>query len=170
MIAAALAFAAPALAGPPPPASSAPAASTASKVLTVRADSSSAASKPGHKTEVVYAGHVVIRRGALTLTGARALIRMQNQKVSTVTVTGKPVHFTLIQTGNPPIKGDAQSVVYHAQANTLELDGDVHFYRPGERFSADHILYWIGSRRLKAEGKNHGRVHATLSPASGSSR
>lgn len=170
VLAACIAFTAPALAAPPPPASTAPAASTASKVLTVKADSSSAVSTQDHKTEVAYAGHVVIQRGPLTLTGAHALIRMKNQKISTVTVTGKPVHFTLAQKHTPPIKGDAHSIVYHARANTLELDGDVHFYRPGERFSADHVLYWIASRRLKAEGTNHGRVHATLTPASGSSR
>ena len=122
-----------------------------------------------HKTDVVYSGHVVIHRGRLTLHGDRAVIHLKEQKIDTVHVTGNPAHFTLQPTGKPEIKGNALSITYYAADSLLDLDGQVHFSRPGENFSADHVRYDVNTRRLEAHGNNHGRVHAVLSPASGSS-
>ncbi|HYW75063.1 MAG TPA: lipopolysaccharide transport periplasmic protein LptA [Gammaproteobacteria bacterium] len=158
----------PALAAPAP--ATAPAAASSGKVLTVNADRSSAVSASGHKTDVVYSGHVVIQRGKLTLRGDRAVIHIKAQKFDSVTLTGKPATFTLRTPGKPEIKGNALSITYHAASSLLNLDGQVHFSRPGEHFSAEHIRYEVKTRRLEAHGKNHGRVHAVMSPASGSTQ
>ena len=121
-----------------------------------------------HKTDVVYSGHVVIHRGRLTLHGDRAVIHTKEQQIDTVHVTGKPSHFTLRPIGKPEIKGSALSITYQASDGLLDLDGQVHFSRPGENFSADHVQYNVNTRRLEARGEDHGRVHAVLSPAPGS--
>lgn len=147
----------------------APEAASSADVLTVNADRSSAVTTADHKTDVVYTGHVVIQRGPLSLRGDRAVIRMKAQKIDTVRVTGQPARFTLQSPGKPEIKGSALSITYHAADSLLELDDQVRFSRPGEHFSADHIRYQIDTRRLDAHGENHGRVHAVLSPAAGSS-
>lgn len=133
------------------------------------ADSSSAMTTPDHKTEVVYSGHVVIHRGQLTLHGDRAVIHTKAQKIDTVRITGQPARFNLLPPGKPEIKGSARSITYHAADSLLDLDDQVHFSRPGENFSADHVRYRIDTRQLEAHGKDHGRVHAVLSPAGGSS-
>ncbi len=167
LLAACLAASGPILAAPA--AGTAPAPATSADILTVNADSSSAVTTAGHSTDVVYSGHVVVQRGPLTLLGDRAVIHTQAQKIDTVRVTGRPARFTLQSPGKPEIKGSALTITYHAADSRLDLDDRVHFSRPGEHFSADHIRYEIDSRRLEARGKDHGRVHAVLSPAAGSS-
>ncbi len=156
----------PALAAP----ATAPAPASSAKILTVNADRSSAETTSGHKTDVVYSGHVVINRGNLTLHGDRAVIHLRAQKLDTVTLTGKPARFTLRTPGKPEIKGNALSITYHVASSLLNMDGKVHFSRPGERFSAEHIRYEVNTRRLEAHGENHGRVHAVMSPAAGSTQ
>lgn len=157
----------PAMAAPAIPATApAPAASTAGGVMTVSADSSSAASTgKDHGTRVIYSGHVVVRRGALSLFGDKAVIDARARGIGKVVVTGGPARFELREPGKAPVKGAAASITYTADSALLQLDGGVHLERPGETFSAGHAAYHLDTRRLEASGKNAGRVHAVLTPS-----
>lgn len=157
--------AAPALAAP------APAGASPATVITVTADHSSALSPPhGDRAQVIYSGNVVIHRGPLTLLGARAVIHTRKQKIERVVVTGSPARFTMKPEGRPVIHGEAATITYTADNETLTLDGGVHLTRPGESFSAEHATYALKTHRLEAGGTGTGRIHAVLTPAGGSRR
>lgn len=138
--------------------------------MTITADRSSAvSSKDRKRTEVTYSGHVVVTRGGLKLFGDKAVIHARAHGIGAVAVTGGPARFEFHEPGHRTVNGEALSITYKASDETLHLDGQVHFSRPGETFSASHVTYRIDTRHLKASGKNAGRVHAVMSPADGSS-
>lgn len=157
------------LATAPAFAATAPAGASSAAVITVTADRSSALSPPqSDHAQVVYSGNVVIHRGTLTLFGARAVIHTGKQKIERVVVTGKPARFTMRPAGRPAIHGEAATITYTADDETVTLDGGVHLTRPGESFSAEHATYSLKSGRLEAGGTGTGRIHAVLAPAGGS--
>lgn len=147
-------------------AASPPASTAARPVITVSADQSSALSQPhGERTQVTYSGHVVIRRGTLTLRGAQAVVHTNSKGIERVVVTGKPARFTLAPSSGTGIHGEAASITYTDDDQLLTLDGRVRLTRPGESFSAAHATYSLRTRRLTAGSNGTGRIHAVLTPA-----
>ncbi|MGH8128861.1 MAG: LptA/OstA family protein, partial [Gammaproteobacteria bacterium] len=77
-------------------------------------------------------------------------------------------HFTVKPKDKPVIHGEAASVTYEADNDSLQLDGNVHVTRPGENFTASHVNYNLKTRLIKARRKGGGQIHAVLTPAGGS--
>lgn len=155
---------APAFAAPAPT----PVPASTSQIITIDADSSSATRTPhGSQAEVIYSGHVVIHRGALTLFGKRATVTLRKQAIERVVLIGRPARFNYTPADEPPVQGRAHSVTYVANGDLIELDGDVHVQRTRERFTAAHARYDLKTRRLSASGGTGGQIHAVLMPATG---
>lgn len=139
--------------------------------ITISADRSVALSPPhGDRTRIVYTGHVIIRRGTLTLLGERAVIHIRKQAIKRIVVTGQPARFVFKPKGKPIVRGQALSVTYAADNDTLQLDGKVHVIRPGESFTAEHINYELKTQLFKARSNGSGQIHAVFTPASDGSR
>ncbi len=138
--------------------------------ITISADRSVALSPPhGDRTRIVYTGHVIIRRGTLTLLGERAIIYIRKQTIERIAVTGQPARFTFKPKGKPIVHGQAASATYEADNDTLQLDGEVQVTRPGENFTAEHVNYGLKTRLLKARSNGSKQIYVVLTPAGGSS-
>ena len=100
------------------------------------------------------------------LSSERAVVQVRNQRVTKVTVTGSPAHFS--QRGKAPRKlteGHADQIVYNVTAGTVELNRDAWLSDGRNQISGPQIRYNIVEDRIEATSEGPGkRVHISIGP------
>ena len=100
------------------------------------------------------------------LSSDRAVVRVHNQRVTEVTVTGSPAHFS--QQGKAPrqlTEGHADEIVYDVTAGTVDLNRDAWLSDGRNQISGPQIRYNILKDRIEATSEGSGkRVHISIGP------
>jgi lipopolysaccharide transport protein LptA len=100
------------------------------------------------------------------LSSERAIVEFRDNRVTRVTVTGKPAVFDEQRTGSQPtVHGEADEIVYNAQADIVRLSGEAWLSgRHNERISGPLLIYSIRDERLEAVSPGSHGVHITVTP------
>lgn len=117
-----------------------------------------------------YSGNVVLKRGGLTLTGNKLVVKKLDDGTFRAELTGGPAHLkrTPTSANEQPITGHAQRVVYTSANAQIVLRGDAIIKRNGDTIRSEIIRHDLDTRRTVAEGTEQGdnRVQITLHPDS----
>jgi len=100
------------------------------------------------------------------LSSDRAVVQVHNQRITAVTVTGNPAHFS--QDGKPAhrlTEGHADEIIYDVTAGTVQLDRDAWLSDGRNQISGPQIRYNIRADRIEASSEGPGkRVHISIGP------
>ncbi len=116
----------------------------------------------------VYKGRVIFRQGPDSLKADELVVYTeQRQQIKKIVATGTPALFEH-QAGLAEERswGQAEKIVYDAQASRIVLQGKAHFQQGENQFTGNLIEYDAGKKLVKA-GKNiggEGRVQIVIYP------
>lgn len=148
---------APAAGAAPPPAAP----------VTVEADSLELNQKTGVS---LYEGNVRLQQDAMLLQADRLELHSDGKRLTQAIADGTPVHLeqTDPQTGEVT-RAEALHIQYRFSSGQLELTGDAHLWRGGDKFSGNHLVYDAEARTVRASGNKEGksRVKVILQPETG---
>ncbi len=100
------------------------------------------------------------------LSSDKAVVEVHNQRITEVTVSGNPAHFS--QDGQAPrrlTEGHADQIVYDVTAGTVELNRDAWLSDGRNQISGPQIRYNILKDRIEASSAGPGkRVHISIGP------
>lgn len=116
----------------------------------------------------IFEGNVeILVRPRGTIRSERATVEVRDSRVTEATITGKPAVFEEQRTGSrPPVRGEADNIVYNAREDTVRLSGEAWLSTgQDERISGPLLTYDIRGERLEAvsPGGING-VHITVNP------
>jgi len=137
--------------------------------ITVQADRAHAAGDPQDKSEWTFEGNVRVdseERGSLH--SDHAVVEIQNNRLTRVTVNGMPAEFEQKRAGTDQVtRGHAEEIVYDVSDGIVQLakNGwislDAH-----NQISSALLVYDMRGQKLKASTPSgtDGRVHMTITP------
>lgn len=117
-----------------------------------------------------YTGNVVLKRGGITLTGAKLVVERLPESSFRATLTGHPATLKRIPPAADaqPLNGHADRIIYIAAEAQIVLRGDAVVERSGDVIRSAIIRHDLEARRTVAEAapQGDGRVEITLHPDS----
>jgi lipopolysaccharide export system protein LptA len=118
----------------------------------------------------IYEGHVVMTQGTMMMTADLIEVRQDERGFSVGGATGKPVYFRQKLEGRADYaEGWADSIIYDARAETLELSGQARLKRGDDELRGNRIMYDAKTEFYQAQGGGNGvkgRVRAVILPKS----
>ena len=114
----------------------------------------------------IWSGNVVMSQGTMEIKADRITITLRDKKLSRVEGTGSPIQFQQENEAGELVKGNANSIDYDAENNSLALYGSATLTQPGQRLQSERIVFDINDQKVSAEGGNNGRVSIQIQPPS----
>lgn len=115
----------------------------------------------------VYTGHVMIRRGPVTLRGHKLIVyRLETGEIR-AKLLGNPAQLKREDKNGKPVTGHARRVVYNSAKKIVKLVGNAFLSQGGNTLSSDMIRHNLATGRTIAGGGKDARVRITLQPKSG---
>jgi lipopolysaccharide export system protein LptA len=141
-----------------------------SKPINITADYSESVST-GNDNNVtsVYKGHVIITQGSLIIHAEQATLYIKGGAIRKATGRGQPATFQQQpEGGGKLIHGHAKRIIYHADADTVELIGQAKVTQGRRQVTAETIRYNLTNERVVANRDQRGRrrVHVIFPPQS----
>jgi lipopolysaccharide transport protein LptA len=137
--------------------------------ITVQADRAHAAGDPQDKSEWTFEGNVRVdseQRGSLH--SDHAVVEIQNNRLTRVTVNGMPAEFEQKRAGTDQVtRGHAEEIVYNVSDGIVQLSKDAWISLDAHNeISSALLIYDMRGQKLKASTPNgtDGRVHMTITP------
>ncbi len=116
----------------------------------------------------VYKGRVVFRQGPDSLKADELVIYAERrQQIKKIIATGKPARFEhQAELAEERSWGEAEKIVYEAQASRIVLKGGAHFQQGENQFTGNLIEYDAEKKLVKAgkSGGGEGRVQIVIHP------
>ena len=137
-------------------------AEDADQPINIRADT---AELDESKGLAIYRGSVQLDQGSLRVTADTMTIELVDQKVVRITAEGNLAHYQ--QQLNPDeetVLADAETIVYHTQAERVELIGQAYLTQNDNEFRGALIEYDMRAGKVNASA-SEGRVEMILRPA-----
>jgi lipopolysaccharide transport protein LptA len=138
--------------------------------ITVQADRAHAAGDPQDKSQWTFEGNVRVdseQRGSLH--SDHAVVEIQNNRLTRVTVNGMPAEFEQKRDGTDQVtRGHAEEIVYDVSDGVVQLSKDAWISLDAHNeISSALLIYDMRGQKLKASTPNgtDGRVHMTITPA-----
>jgi lipopolysaccharide export system protein LptA len=134
----------------------------ADQPINIRADT---AELDETKGLAIYRGSVQLDQGTLRVTADTMTIELVDQKVVRITAEGNLAHYQ--QQLNPDeetVRADAETIIYHTQAERVELIGQAYLTENDNEFRGTLIEYDMRAGKVNARA-TEGRVEMILSPA-----
>jgi lipopolysaccharide export system protein LptA len=126
------------------------------------------------KREAVFLGNVVLTQGTLMLKADRIVVKQSESGFQSGIAYGKPVYFRQKREGSDDfIEGQAERLVYNAEAEKVELFINAKLKRGGDEIRGNYISYNAlteffevnsGDSNARTPGEPRGRVHAIIQP------
>ena len=133
-----------------------------SQPIDVRADSSEYDEKAGTQT---LTGNVEISQGTMRITADRIAIALKDNALSSITGTGSPIRFEQENEAGELMQGEAERIVYDAQAGVLTLEGSASLSQPRQNLVSDSITFDARTQKVSAKGGgDEGRVSIQIQP------
>lgn len=115
-----------------------------------------------------FEGNVIVQvQPQAELRSQRATIEIRDDRVTRAMATGDPATFEAQRTGSrPPVRGQANNVVYDAREDTVRLSGEAWLSAgQDERITGPLLIYGIRNESLVAASPGGGQqVHITVPP------
>ncbi|MGM0412846.1 MAG: lipopolysaccharide transport periplasmic protein LptA [Pseudomonadota bacterium] len=121
----------------------------------------------------VFEGDVEATRGTTRLTGDWMRVEQvegeaedgEGDGLRRLELEGGPARLFHTSEEGEELRGRARRIVYRADVERLDLHGDAVLERGQDRFSGDHIRYFLETDRVEGRGgEEGGRVRTTLFP------
>jgi lipopolysaccharide export system protein LptA len=136
--------------------------SDADQPIHIRADSAELDEKRGL---AIYRGSVQMDQGTMQVTADTMTIEIADEQVVRITAQGSPSHYRqLLETDEPEVLADANTIVYHTQEERVELKGNARLRQDPNEFSGELIQYDIRARKVDASSLGSGGVRMTFKP------
>jgi lipopolysaccharide export system protein LptA len=134
----------------------------ADQPINIRADT---AELDEGKGLAIYRGSVQLDQGTLRVTADTMTIEMVDQKVVRITAQGNLAHYQQqLNRGDDAVVAKAETIVYHTQAERVELMGQAYLSQNDNEFRGTLIEYDIRAGKVNASA-TEGRVEMILAPA-----
>lgn len=137
--------------------------------ITVQAERAHAVGNPQEKSEWTFEGNVRVdseQRGSLH--SDHALVEIENNRLTRVTVNGMPAEFEQKRDGTDQVtRGHADEIVYDVGNGTIRLTKDAWLSLDAQNtISSAVLVYDMRQQKLQASTPNgtDGRVHMTITP------
>ena len=114
----------------------------------------------------IWSGNVEMSQGTMEIRADRITITLRDNKLSRVQGSGSPIEFQQENEAGELVKGNANSIDYNAETNSLALSGSATLTQPGQRLQSERIVFDINRQKVSAEGGNNGRVSIQIQPPS----
>ena len=113
----------------------------------------------------IYRGQVRMDQGTLRVTAEVMTIELQGQKVVKITAEGDLAHYQQqLKADEGMVYADAERIVYHTQAERVELIGRAFLTQNDNEFRGPLINYDMREGKVDARA-SEGRVEMILQPA-----
>jgi len=112
----------------------------------------------------IWSGNVVMSQGTMEIKADRIKITLRDNKLSRVEGTGSPIEFQQENESGELVKGNATTIDYNAETNSLTLGGSATLTQPGQRLQSERIVFDINRQKVSAEGGDNGRVSIQIQP------
>ncbi len=112
----------------------------------------------------IWSGNVEMTQGTMQIKADRITITLRNKKLSRVEGTGSPIKFQQENEAGELVTGNANSIDYDAENNSLALSGSATLTQPGQRLQSERIVFDINKQKVSAEGGENGRVSIQIQP------
>ena len=134
----------------------------ADQPINIRADS---AELDEAKGLAIYRGSVQLDQGTLRVTADTMTIELADQKVVRITAEGNLARYQQqLNQDQKTVIANAETIVYHTQAERVELIGQAHLTQNDNEFRGALIEYDMRAGKVNASA-SEGRVQMILSPA-----
>lgn len=137
--------------------------------ITVQADRAHSVGNMQEKAEWTFEGNVRVQseqRGSLH--SDHAVVEIQNNRLTRVTVNGMPAEFEQKRAGTDQVtRGHADEIVYDVGDGTVRLSKDAWLsLDPNNQISSALLVYDMREQKLQAStpAGSDGRVHMTITP------
>lgn len=112
----------------------------------------------------IWSGNVEMTQGTMLIKADRITITLRDKKLSRVEGTGSPIKFQQENEAGELVTGNANSIDYNAENNSLALSGSATLTQPGQRLQSERIVFDINRQKVSAEGGDNGRVSIQIQP------
>ncbi|MFK5913270.1 MAG: lipopolysaccharide transport periplasmic protein LptA [Woeseiaceae bacterium] len=124
-----------------------------------------------------YKGHVVMKKGTLTIKASSITVYYKNKKLSKAIIIGSPANIEQHPDNEKSAYAQANRMEYYVDEERLILKGDASVQQGERFFSGEEVEYDTRQRIILASGKNegslenknesssNGRVHVIIGPA-----
>ena len=118
------------------------------------------------KQTLVYRGDVRIDQGTLRVVADEMIVEYENERVVKIVARGQPARYQQQLAANQGhVRANARVIVYHTQAEALDLEGEARLLQHGNELTGEHIRYDIVQGKVDAEATDDGPVRMILQPA-----
>ncbi|MEZ5599165.1 MAG: lipopolysaccharide transport periplasmic protein LptA [Pseudomonadales bacterium] len=115
---------------------------------------------------LVYQGNVRIDQGTLRVIADRMVVEYEADRVVRITATGSPARYQQELEGSQGhVHANARQIVYHTQAESLDLIGAAQLLQHGSELKGEVISYDIEAGRVAARSNDSGPVRMILQPS-----
>ncbi len=129
--------------------------------IDVQADRSEFDEKEGVQSLI---GNVEISQGTLKILADSISIRLKDNKLNTIEGQGTPIHFEQLNEAGELVIGEANSIIYDAEAGSLILLGKATLKQPRQHLESERIVFDSVTQTVSAEGGDKGRVSIRIQP------
>lgn len=107
-----------------------------------------------------YTGNVELRQGSIRVRADEVLLSKAGQGRISARLSGSPATYNQTLDDGTPVSASASGIVYGAQPNMIELNGNARITRGADKVAAQNISYNIATGRTVGSG----RVSVTITP------
>jgi len=116
--------------------------------------------------KATFSGNVIVTRGSMRLTAAKAIITQTNNgKQQVIEAYGSPVKFSSVLSNGKQVNGQGQKLRYETAQKRITLIGNAYLKQQDSSIHSDTITYLIDQQQMKASGSKKSRVSTVLMPA-----
>lgn len=134
----------------------------ADQPINIRADT---AELDESKGLAIYRGSVQLDQGTLRVTADTMTIELVDQKVVRITAEGNLAHYQQqLSADEETVVANAETIIYHTQAERVELLGQAYLTQNNNEFRGALIEYDMRAGKVNASA-SEGRVQMILAPA-----
>ena len=114
----------------------------------------------------VFEGDVRLRRGTLFINADKITIYRINNRLDRTVAEGKPAHYSQQLPQGGETRAEAHKIEYFATTEELHMTGQASLQHDKNRFSGEHIIYYIRSDKIQAGSSktDKQRVRAVIYP------
>jgi lipopolysaccharide export system protein LptA len=136
----------------------------ADQPINIRADS---VEYDQNGNRIIYRGSVQVDQGTLRVNAETMTIDLQDgKKVLRITAEDTPARYQQqIELGEPPVKAEALTIIYHTQDERVDLRGSANLEQQGSTLAGDLIIYDIVAGRVDASATRQAPVTMVLQPS-----
>ncbi len=115
------------------------------------------------REQLFYAGAVTVNQGTLNVWADEVEVTYKGDVVVQIIAIGKPARYRQqLEDNEGEVHANADRIIYHTQAERLNLQGDAYLNQPGTELKGQFIDYDIVKGRVHAHGSE--RISMTLEP------